>query len=350
MLSFTPAPQSESFDWDPSQFTLKPDGTFRTSIRCMAAMAGVDQSSFGRSLKSAEAENQLPCARYLLAQGFCPEAVSSWGETGGVPEAAVPFILEHYSSAKSHAGDSEAANGKARRARLLLLSFARVGVNAVLREKLGLPPLSQVRDTRPPALPEASPYMKAAEDIGQMYDILKARCPELICDRWKLELKRDMKVLMTATLQGTAGMIAGASNVLSPAERLPRFLGKAVDPECPLTVVEWAAAYLDAGVAGIVNKYDRSVGTRTHKHYQDRHNEEAPQTNHLSTKQEEARRRRGLSLFGIAKTGFACTPRMYAPPDWDLIVRALRELGHITPDKAAEFMAECQQFRQGMDF
>jgi hypothetical protein len=61
--------------FDPSQFKLQPDGTFRISIIGMARMAGIDDSSFGRSLRSASAENPLPCAKYLLAEGFCPSAV-----------------------------------------------------------------------------------------------------------------------------------------------------------------------------------------------------------------------------------------------------------------------------------
>lgn len=138
--------------FDPSQFKLQADGTFRISIRGMAAMAGVDDSALSRSLRSAAAENALPCARSLVAQGFDPAAVSTWGETGGIPEEAVPFVLEHYSNAANHAGNE--ANGRARRARLVLLSFARVGINAFLRDKLGIGSVSQVRDTQPVLTPE----------------------------------------------------------------------------------------------------------------------------------------------------------------------------------------------------
>lgn len=123
--------------WDPSQFKLQTDGTFRISIRGMAAMAGVDQSGLTRSLKSAEDENPLPCARSLMSQGFCPEDVSTWGETGGIPEDAAPFILEHYGIT---------ASNPSQQARMVLLAFSRVGINAYLKERLGV---SQVRDTQP---------------------------------------------------------------------------------------------------------------------------------------------------------------------------------------------------------
>lgn len=123
--------------WDPSQFKLQSDGTFRISIRGMAAMAGVDFSGLARSLKTAVDENALPCARSLLLQGFSPVDVSTWGETGGIPEDAAPFILEHYGIT---------ASNPSQQARMVLLAFSRVGINAYLKERLGV---SQVQDTQP---------------------------------------------------------------------------------------------------------------------------------------------------------------------------------------------------------
>jgi hypothetical protein len=134
-------PQSSSGgnapSFDPSQFKLQPDGTFRISIRGMASMAGVDDNGLGRSLKSAADENPLPCARSIVAQGFDPADVASWSATGGIPEDAAPFILEHY-------GITAAAPSQ--QARAVLLAFTRVGINAYLKERLGV---FQVRDTQP---------------------------------------------------------------------------------------------------------------------------------------------------------------------------------------------------------
>lgn len=121
--------QAQSGDWDPSQFKLQSDSTFRISIRGMAAMAGIDDGALSRSLKSAAAENRLPCARSLLAQGFDPAAVSTWGETGGIPEDAAPFILEHYGIT---------ASSPSQQARAVLLAFSRVGINAYIKERLGV--------------------------------------------------------------------------------------------------------------------------------------------------------------------------------------------------------------------
>lgn len=133
--------QTHSGDWDPSQFKIQNDGTFRISIRGMAAMAGVDHAGILRSLKSAGDENPLPCARSLLAQGFNPGDVSTWSETGGIPEDAAPFILEHYGIT---------AASPSAQARAVLLAFSRVGINAYLKERLGVVRVQDARRELPP--------------------------------------------------------------------------------------------------------------------------------------------------------------------------------------------------------
>ena len=125
----------ENFEFDRSQFKIQPDGTFRITIRAMASMAGVAVSGLSAGLSSAVHEKALPCARSLLAQGFDPVHVSTWGETGGIPEQAAPFILEHYGIN---------AVSPSSTARAMLLAFTRVGINAYLKEKLGLGQRPQV--------------------------------------------------------------------------------------------------------------------------------------------------------------------------------------------------------------
>jgi hypothetical protein len=115
--------------FDPSQFKLQLDGTFKISIRAMAAMAGIDFSGLARSLRSVVDDNPLPLARSLLAQGFNPVDVSTWGATGGIPEQAAPYILEHYGIQ---------ADRPSAQARGVLLALSRVGINAYLKERLGV--------------------------------------------------------------------------------------------------------------------------------------------------------------------------------------------------------------------
>ena len=151
--------QSNQTEWDPSQFKLQPDGSFKISIRAMAAMAGIDDGGLSRSLKSAADENPLPCARSLLAQGFDPADVSSWGETGGIPEDAAPYILEHYGIT---------ASSPSVQARAFLLSFSRCGINAYLKERLGL--LNQAPQPQAPALP--SSFTQGLEAAKMLCDLV----------------------------------------------------------------------------------------------------------------------------------------------------------------------------------
>ena len=200
---------------------------------------------------------------------------------------------------------------------------------------------SQVREVQP-VLPPAQTVREAAEGLVFIWDALETR--GLADDRDRIELKRDLKVLHNALIHTTTGYLPGTSSVLTEKDRLPRFQGRAVDIEAPLSIVEFAAAYLQQE-ASLIQKYDSEMGRTVAPMFRDRHGEEPMTTTHLSVKAEEARKRGGLGLFGGAKNGFAVTPKIYLPRDWDLIIRALRTKGIIQPDRAAELLAECQQFR-----
>ena len=207
--------------------------------------------------------------------------------------------------------------------------------------------VSQVQDTQIPALPAPADQVKAAaEGLVFIWDALETR--GLADDRDRIELKRDLKVLHTALVQTTTGQLPGTSNVLSPVDKLPRFLGRAVDVDAPLTLIEWSAAYLPQEINSVVNKYDSALGKELARIYRERHNDEPQTTVHLSIKAEEGRKRLNLPMFGMARNGNAVTPKIYLPRDWDLMVLAMRHKGVITPDKAAELLAECQQFREGL--
>ena len=177
-----------------SQFKLQADGTFRISIRGMASMAGVDFGGLARSLKSSVDENALPCARSLLAQGFSPGDVSTWGETGGIPEDAAPFILEYYGIN---------ATSPSAQAREVLLAFSRVGINAYLKERLGV---SQVRDTRSPSLPgdvltTVDRSISLLERLGGIDD-------------------RAQMLLRDVVLNATLSIAGGSAPQLGPAKEL----------------------------------------------------------------------------------------------------------------------------------
>lgn len=217
---------------------------------------------------------------------------------------------------------------------------------AVFMDRWFLEVLEQrkIQETQPAiiSLPPAKAIRDAAEGLVFIWDALETR--GLADDRDRIELKRDLKVLHSAMVHTTAGFLPGTSSVLTKKDLLPRFQGRAVDVDAPLSIVEFAAAYLQ-DESNVVNKYDSELGRAVAPLYRERHAAEPMTTTHLSIKAEEARQRGGLGLFGGAKNGVAVTPKIYLPRDWDLIIRALRTKGIIQPDRAAELMAELQQFR-----
>ena len=160
--------------FDPSQFVLQADGTFRISIRATALAAGIHHSGIVRSLASAGDENPLPLARSLAAQGFSAGDMLSWGQSGGIPETGFVAAMQHY-------GFTSAT--PSRQASDTLLAFASVGINAYLREKLGV---SQVRDTQP-ALTQAQfniNWLLSLESHGIKFDArdmlqIKEACVQL---------------------------------------------------------------------------------------------------------------------------------------------------------------------------
>lgn len=296
-------------------------------------MAGVDDAALGRSLKSAAAENPLPCARSLLSQGFCPAAVSTWGETGGIPEDAAPFILEHY-------GINAASPSQ--RARAALLAFSRVGINAYLKERLGI----GQREQAPASLIDQGQITAALSNVDLAWTILEKH--GMCTDRDRIELKRDVRVLQQTCLMAAGSLPGTRAGVLAPAEDLPRFEGKVVDPELALTVVEFATCYLAPEEARAVSKNDSALGRSVHAAYQERHGEKAPTTAHLSVKAEQARKGFNLPVLGMAKNGSIVAPRIYRPADWDLVIEAIRVKGLLPADRASALKANLSQFSQGL--
>lgn len=319
-------------EFDASQFKLQPDGTFRISIRGMASMAGIDDGALARSLKSAAAENPLPCSRSLLAQGFCPAAVSTWGETGGIPEDAAPFILEHYGIT---------AKAPSKQARTVLLAFSRVGINAYLKDRLGI----AQRESAPASTPRLADINAALEIVKFGWELLEEK--GMCDDRDRLDFKRDARMLVQAAAM-TSGQLPGTNaGVLAPAEELPRLDGKVVDPETPLTIIEFSACYLASDESRAVSRSDSNIGRSVHSAYKARHGKEASTTTHLSAQAGAGRKRLSLPVLGSARNGNAVSPRVYSPSDWDLIIEDLRLRSILTPDRAAALRSELQQFRHG---
>lgn len=204
---------------------------------------------------------------------------------------------------------------------------------------------SQAQDTQPlPFQSSASDVIEAAKGQGLIFDLLRDR--GLMNDVLEIEFQRSL-TNCARRLDQAMGMLPGVANPLLPAA-LPRFQGKAVDPQIPVTVVEFASSYLVSGECSVVEKYDQEIGREQVRLYRERHNGAEPlATDHISAA--DRRNAGGFSLWGQSKRGFRCKPKVYFPRDWDLIVRALKNKGVLTPERTAELLAELQQFRDGPD-
>jgi hypothetical protein len=161
--------------FEPSQFKLQSDGTFRISIRAAAAMAGVNQSNLSSYLKSVSKEGEVvsgsELARSLVAQGLNPAVFSSWGETGGIPEDGLVAILKHYGFRDSK---------PIRQAADALLAFAAVGINAYLKELLGFrvistPPVAPVPVLQPLDPEKHLRILNAAADLSERFGPMDER-------------------------------------------------------------------------------------------------------------------------------------------------------------------------------
>ncbi|MGA0104370.1 MAG: hypothetical protein ACO3LH_11745, partial [Steroidobacteraceae bacterium] len=202
-------------------------------------------------------------------------------------------------------------------------------------------------ETKPASFAPQSELTAALNNMGLVWDILERHgaCD----DRDRLALKRDIRLLQQVAVTAAGSLPGTNAGLLSPAEELPRFGGKVVDSEAPLTIVEFATCYLTVAQGRSVSKDDNSIGRAVHALYQGRHGAPAATTNHLTVKAEKARQRLRLPVLGMAKNGNTCTPRIYAPQDWDLILDVLRAREILSVEESAVLKAELKQFRFGLD-
>ena len=207
--------------------------------------------------------------------------------------------------------------------------------------------VSQVRDTQPLALARVETIGATARVICEIHQMIMTHTPGLVDARMEIELKRDLLLLNSTAVQSTTGMLPGTSNVLSPSDKLPRFMGVAVDPELPIGVTEFFLQLNDSNLSKIITNYETQLGKKTKANYRLRYDKDPDTSNGYLG---EKRSKRGFPLLFPTKTGKNVPIACYVAADWDLIVHSARELGLLTPDVAAKLLAECQQFRQGMDF
>ena len=201
---------------------------------------------------------------------------------------------------------------------------------------------SLAEDNQPLVLSPIEAIGTAAKVVSEIHQMIVTHTPALIDARMEIELKRDLLLLKSVAVQSVTGMLPGTSSVLSPLDKLPRFMGVVVDPEIPIGVTEFFLQLNDSNLAKLVTNREAELGKRTKAAYRLRYDKNPEYSNgYLS----EKRHSRGFPLLFPTKTGKNVPIACYVAHDWDLIVYSAREMGLLRPDMAAKLLAECQQFR-----
>ncbi|MBG1261996.1 hypothetical protein [Nostoc commune] len=104
------------------------NGQAKASVRATARLAGVDDESIRKALKSSADLAPSKLAKELMLQGFSAADLSQW-RTDGIPDIAIAIILEYYAY--------EAARYCTKQARLVCRSFNTIGIRAWIQDKLG---------------------------------------------------------------------------------------------------------------------------------------------------------------------------------------------------------------------
>ena len=104
------------------------NGQAKASVRATARLAGVDDESIRKALKSSADLAPSKLAKELMLQGFQTADLTEW-KTAGIPDVAIAIILEYYAF--------DAGRYSTKQARLVCRSFNTIGIRAWIQDKLG---------------------------------------------------------------------------------------------------------------------------------------------------------------------------------------------------------------------
>lgn len=121
-----------------TEVTVDKDGIGRASIRGVSRLAGVDDESISKALRTADL-TPSKLSVFLTQQGFDSADQTNWKSTG-IPDLAVASILEYYAF--------EAGRYCTDNAKLVYRAFARMGVRVWMQKLVNWQPASTPLDIR----------------------------------------------------------------------------------------------------------------------------------------------------------------------------------------------------------
>ncbi len=110
------------------EISVDAHGRGKASIKATARLAGVDDESIRKALKSSADLAPSKLAVELMEHGFSSADLNLW-RTSGIPDIAIAIILEYYAF--------DAGRYCTQQARLVCRSFNAIGIRAWIQEKLG---------------------------------------------------------------------------------------------------------------------------------------------------------------------------------------------------------------------
>jgi hypothetical protein len=177
-------------------------GKAKASVRATARLAGVDDESIRKTLKSSADPSPSKLAVELMAQGFDAADLNLW-RTEGIPDMAIAIVLEYYGYG--------AGRYCTKQARLVCRSFNTIGIRAWIQDKLGWTKpaastetnMTQIQLLAAIAAQMAEQEQRFLEQEQRQQEILsRLKAVEVEQDRYATPCGHKYTVVGFATLQG----------------------------------------------------------------------------------------------------------------------------------------------------
>lgn len=137
------------------EYRIADDGSVTLSIRGVARLAGVDQSSLGKTLQGGEGISKAKLYETLVEHGFEGEEIFQFSSTG-IPDTAAAVIIQYYALL--------AGRRCTQQAKAVMLAFAAIGIRTWIQNEARWSPLTtkpELETTMP--TPEEMDYLRSRQ-------------------------------------------------------------------------------------------------------------------------------------------------------------------------------------------
>lgn len=235
-----------------NEITIDSNGIGRVTIRGVARLAGIVESSIRRAFEGA-AQNPSKLAEMLICQGFECGTIDQWSEKG-IPDIAVGIILEYYAFEAGRYCTLQAAN--------VFRAFSRIGIRMWIQKLKGQESEeNKIAVYNEDVINEIFKLLKSnQQDIKELKD--KNKLLESVVEE-KNELKKEINTIKIA-----ANNHRGSMNVIEAEIEID-------DTSSPITVKEFLKEN------GLSDNKAQTIALRTAEFYKASHHHK-PDKNKLN--------------------------------------------------------------------